>query len=845
MTVILQPTCLKCLDVALSLRPEHTAALHLLQQFFLEGPGAADPTFKQEFTIGLKLVDQVRRPQFNPSSNVSTSNVYGCRFVQTFGVLTKAEYSKLTGKDPGQISKVLNPVSWAWTNPSTAATYYLIDLTDLPSGLAQGIQRVEVFSEQLTSLEELFLSADCQITKNQGRHVFTSILSSSMAKRPTELHPGARKPMTLEELKAKHEQAEAETPLPADSAAAASSAGLDLPAEHHAVGIDLDAVQGVKNKTRRRKKVAATSIQDLLLADSFMESLAKCGQGSDQSHIVAMVCDLCGGLLRSEAAWKEVTEHWQLHAPVLEPVAKALDDCFSVCRCLLTLLGAGDDEATAGLAGLQGAQAVQTVLNYKGKDVLLRAYRAMLVKPASFGEAQVREVQRTAGSSEALKPEVAEVQDLLTRLELVDGQPAAEDLESILEKMQKLRAGLRESRLQPLEERVKSMVDATARCCMGIASGVDNRTVASVDAMLTFYSKVPGFLSLQNDFQEWANAMRMHNRAGVFLECLQKACRNNGCDFDTLAKNLPAEPLVLGSAGYDTIVEATGHCLLEVYHFIIDKVCVQKSPLAEHSKNLNLLPCSTTGSQSCVALVTGRAGENLFKSLRVTIERINSASSCLKIIVDKFAGSGVMNKMPPSVRHLVDMRLSELLGITGSRTCYEECVVFKCTDFTGKLQQCLTRAVALSKGFQEGGGNPWKASLTATSTLAEVFEAADSILGGLDGKELRRACEQSIQELENAKDFIKAFSKGMPFEEAKEALDLLANQIEAQSPKHSKLLLTESFLAHACKKLASGPDEKMMQLLSQEQGFLLSNQLGLSENDLPAALREAMKQHLA
>ena len=60
MTVILQPTCLKCLDVALSLRPEHTAALHLLQQFFLEGPGAADPTFKQEFTIGLKLVDQAR-----------------------------------------------------------------------------------------------------------------------------------------------------------------------------------------------------------------------------------------------------------------------------------------------------------------------------------------------------------------------------------------------------------------------------------------------------------------------------------------------------------------------------------------------------------------------------------------------------------------------------------------------------------------------------------------------------------------------------------------------------------------------------------------------------------------
>ena len=63
--------------------------------------------------------------------------------------------------------------------------------------------------------------------------------------------------MTLEELKAKHEQAEAETPLPADSAAAASSAGLDLPAEHHAVGIDLDAVQGVKNKTRRRKKAPA------------------------------------------------------------------------------------------------------------------------------------------------------------------------------------------------------------------------------------------------------------------------------------------------------------------------------------------------------------------------------------------------------------------------------------------------------------------------------------------------------------------------------------------------------------------------------------------------------------
>ena len=37
----------------------------------------------------------------------------------------------------------------------------------------------------------------------------------------------------------------------------------------------------------------------------------------------------------------------------------------------------------------------------------------------------------------------------------------------------------------------------------------------------------------------------------------------------------------------------------------------------------------------------------------------------------------------------------------------------------------------------------------------------------------------------------------------------------------------------------------MLQLLSQEQGYLLSNQLGLSENDLPAALRDAMKQHLA
>ena len=46
-----------------------------------------------------------------------------------------------------------------------------------------------------------------------------------------------------------------------------------------------------------------------------------------------------------------------------------------------------------------------------------------------------------------------------------------------------------------------------------------------------------------------------------------------------------------------------------------------------------------------------------------------------------------------------------------------------------------------------------------------------------------------------------AFSKGLDFQEVKEALDLLATAFKEQSPRSSKLLLTESFLIHVCKKL--------------------------------------------
>ena len=76
---IVQPTCLVCLDICFSIRPEKKMSLPTLQTWFTTGNGAEDPTFKVEFEASSKVVanSRAKRPQFSPAANVANLQA-GC-----------------------------------------------------------------------------------------------------------------------------------------------------------------------------------------------------------------------------------------------------------------------------------------------------------------------------------------------------------------------------------------------------------------------------------------------------------------------------------------------------------------------------------------------------------------------------------------------------------------------------------------------------------------------------------------------------------------------------------------------------------------------------------------------
>ena len=161
------------------------------------------------------------------------------------------------------MAKVYSPVSFPFKGPNTNTSFYLLDLSGLPPETAQGLRKVEIFSGQASSLAELFLTADTQLHKGQGKHVFGHVTKASVEARPLHLQfrPGAADvPRTLESLQQLHEAANdqrqqlaaAAAPNPvAEGSANAAVADPSAPA----IGIDLDsAAPGRATAKRKRSK---------------------------------------------------------------------------------------------------------------------------------------------------------------------------------------------------------------------------------------------------------------------------------------------------------------------------------------------------------------------------------------------------------------------------------------------------------------------------------------------------------------------------------------------------------------------------------------------------------------
>ena len=312
-------------------------------------------------------------------------------------------------------------------------------------------------------------------------------------------------------------------------------------------------------------QVASSCVENIFLADSWLALLSK--ENPDASR--NMILDLCKGFLQMHDVYVEIFQAWQAESDLLQEVEQALRNCFAVARGLLALMAADEDDAQVQMSGLQGAQAVLAIAEYKGKGVMLRTYRSILQQP--FWQGLVRDVTRTAGSCEALKPKVDELNNLLTKLELNTPRAAsADDLGIMWQLLTDLKDGLRESRMKALEARCLAIASSCAKYLVGTqGQGVSQQMLQVTQALLQAFSDQPGVLSVMKEFEEWTVTVQAQLTATQFLKVLRST--EGGIDFDGVATLLPKDRACWGGSGGDELVEASAHFLAAALQFFLDK----------------------------------------------------------------------------------------------------------------------------------------------------------------------------------------------------------------------------------------------------------------------------------
>ena len=132
-TAVLMPTCVRCCDCCLSIRPEYPLEIHQ-QAYSLRAGYTPDPKFADEFDMSLKVLiakeeNGELRAYFNPLAHAFSGSCFGYRISQSFLALTATEYGALLKQQPEQIGKT--PVSVPFKSPGELDKYILVDMADL------------------------------------------------------------------------------------------------------------------------------------------------------------------------------------------------------------------------------------------------------------------------------------------------------------------------------------------------------------------------------------------------------------------------------------------------------------------------------------------------------------------------------------------------------------------------------------------------------------------------------------------------------------------------------------------------------------------------------------------
>lgn len=171
--------CIDCADVAMKLRPGKLLG-RLIEIKGMEAKAASiseDPTFPAEMDHAMRVRNgELPVPQLCPATNIFMQGSYGFRVKQEFGALTDQEFRDLVERAPSAAS--LKPIELPWNGPSANITkLFLVHLDQLAPELVLGMRRVELFYDNCSTNQEVYLSPQTQFNQNQADFVWKHIFN--------------------------------------------------------------------------------------------------------------------------------------------------------------------------------------------------------------------------------------------------------------------------------------------------------------------------------------------------------------------------------------------------------------------------------------------------------------------------------------------------------------------------------------------------------------------------------------------------------------------------------------------------------------------------------------------
>ena len=203
---------------------------------------------------------------FGSASEVSTSQAYGMRMEQTYALFTTEEFGPVLGQLPPEMkkSKKTQAVPIPFGKPDTASFFWMVDLNGLPSEVRDWCKKVTVYYDTSANMQEVFLAAADNLAKDQGKRLFPIIAAGHMEGRPSQVRPGADRPLSLEEWKNKLRPAVIESGPPADQASDGDEDSDDAPlappsrpGQKRTLGFALPSSSSNKPKAATKAKASA------------------------------------------------------------------------------------------------------------------------------------------------------------------------------------------------------------------------------------------------------------------------------------------------------------------------------------------------------------------------------------------------------------------------------------------------------------------------------------------------------------------------------------------------------------------------------------------------------------